>query len=86
MANPTISVTYDKSTYAPGDLVIATVTIGDPDTRDISDVWTASNPNGDQATITVVKHVVDPVTVTPPAGFTKTSVGNGSPQTWQGVA
>lgn len=86
MANPTIQVTYDKVTYAPGDPIIATVHINDPDTGAKSDVWQAVDAAGNTAEITVARNVVDPLIVTPPAGFVKTSNGNGSPQTWRGTA
>lgn len=86
MAAPSITVTYDKTTYAPGDPIVATVHISDPDTGVKSDVWQAVDAAGNTAEITVARNVVDPVTVTPPSGFVKTSVGTGSPQTWQGTA
>lgn len=70
MASPVLSVVYDKATYAPGAPINVTVTYSDPDTKDTSDVWQAVNDNGEKATITVVKHVNDPVTIVPPAGYT----------------
>ncbi len=70
MAAPSINVTYDKAVYAPGAQITATVTYADPDTKDTSEVWSATNVNGEHAEITVVRHVVDPVTIVPPAGFT----------------
>jgi hypothetical protein len=71
MANPTLTVTYNKAVYAPGETITATVAYADPDTKTVSDVWQATNANGDQATITVARNVVDPVTIVPPAGYTK---------------
>jgi hypothetical protein len=71
MATPTLSVAYDKATYAPGAQITATVTYSDPDTKTTSEVWQATNANGEQATITVDRHVVDAVTIVPPAGFTQ---------------
>jgi hypothetical protein len=50
MANPTLSVTYNKAVYAPGETITATVAYADPDTKTVSDVWQATNANGDQAT------------------------------------
>jgi hypothetical protein len=70
MANPALNVTYDKATYAPGSQIVATVDYSDPDTKVVQDVWEATNANGDEATITVQRRVVDPVTILPPAGFT----------------
>lgn len=70
MAAPFISVTYDKSVYAPGDKITATVSYSDPDTKDSSEVWSAQNANGEHAEITIVKHVNDAVTIVPPAGYT----------------
>lgn len=83
---PSITVTYDKDTYAPGDRIIATVVIGDPDTRTVTETWGVRDSADNVTSVTVSKSVVDPLTVTPPVGFVKTSVGNGSPQTWQGTA
>lgn len=71
MAAPTINVTYDKATYAPGATITATVNYADPDTKDTSEVWQATNANGEKAEITVARHVVDPVTIVPPAGYTQ---------------
>jgi hypothetical protein len=71
MANPILNVTYDKATYAPDGQIVATVDYSDPDTQVIQDVWQATNANGDEATITVERHVVDPVTIEPPEGFTE---------------
>lgn len=70
MAAPVLNVTYDKTVYAPGAQIVATVTYSDPDTKVTPEVWTATNANGEKATITVERNVVDPVTVVPPAGFT----------------
>lgn len=70
MAAPLLNVSYDKASYAPGAPVVATVDYSDPDTKTTSDVWKATNANGEQATITVSRNVVDPVTIVPPAGFT----------------
>lgn len=86
MANPTIQVTYDKNSYAPGDPKIATVVVTDADTRVDTEVWGVTDGQGNQGTMTKSINIVDPLTVNPPAGWTKTSVGNGSPQTWQGTA
>lgn len=86
MATPSISVAYDKTTYAPGDPIIATVTITDADTRVVEDTWQAVDQDGNTGTITVARNVVDTHTITPPTGFVKTSVGSGSPQTWRGTA
>jgi hypothetical protein len=69
MAAPVLAVTYDKAVYAPGATITATVNYSDPDTKDTSEVWQAVNDNGDKGTITVTKHVVDPVTIVPPAGY-----------------
>lgn len=83
---PSITVIYDKTTYAPGDRIIATVVIGDPDTRTVTETWAVKDSADNVTEVSVSKNVVDPLTVTPPTGFVKTSVGNGSPQTWQGTA
>lgn len=70
MAAPVLTVTYDKQVYAPGAQILATATYSDPDTKDTTDTWKAVNADGEQATIAVTRHVVDPVTIVPPAGFT----------------
>jgi hypothetical protein len=54
MANPTLTVTYNKAVYAPGETITATVAYADPDTKTVSDVWQAVNPTtGELATFTV---------------------------------
>lgn len=86
MASPTIQVTYDKATYAPGDPIVATVIIGDPDNRTVTETWQVKDSADNVTEVSLTKTIVDPLTVTPPAGFVKTSTGNGSPQTWRGTA
>jgi hypothetical protein len=72
MANPTLTVTYNKAVYAPGETITATVAYADPDTKTVSDVWQAVNPTtGELATFTITKNVVDPVNIVAPAGYTK---------------
>ncbi len=85
MAKPVLNVTYDRATYAPGDPIVVTVDYSDPDTKSTPEVWTAVNENGEQATITVDRKVVDAVTITAPAGYVKQS-DDGARQVWRGTA
>lgn len=68
MAAPVLNVTYNKSVYAPGEAIQATVDYSDPDTKTENEVWKGTNQNGEQGTVTVSKKVVDAVTIVPPPG------------------
>ena len=52
----------------------------------VTEKWAVKDSADNVTEVSVSKTIVDPLTLTPPPGFVKTSVGNGSPQTWQGTA
>ena len=65
MANPTASAAFNKSVYAPGELMTLTVNYGDPDRQTLTITITVEDTEAGTGPATAtVTAVIDPLTVT----------------------
>ena len=63
MASPTGSVSYDKSSYKPGDVMTATISYSDPDSKTGSGGFDLTDSQGNTTPIFGTFTISDPVTV-----------------------
>lgn len=77
MAAPTVTVSLDKPTYAPGEKMTLTVNYADADTKAITLTVVATDSAGNTSAPTTVTAVIDPVGLTvtssPVRAWTKVS-------------
>lgn len=64
MAAPTVTVSLDKPTYAPGEKMTLTVNYADADTKTITLTVVATDAAGNTSAPTTVNAVIDPVGLT----------------------
>lgn len=81
MANPTVSASFNKSSYAPGEQITLTVNYADADTKVLTVTTTVTDASGATGSTTSVVNIVDQVAVavssSPAKTWTKVS-DNGS--------
>jgi hypothetical protein len=63
MANPTVSASLDKTTYAPGERMTLTVSYGDPDTKTVAVTVQVTDAAGNKSGPVTVNAVIDPLTL-----------------------
>ena len=63
MANPTVSATLNKSSYAPGEVMVLTVNYGDADTKKVTVTLKVTDTNGNSSPNYTVEAVIDPLTL-----------------------
>ncbi len=76
MATPTGSISFNKSSYRPGETVIATVSYSDSDSSTGSARFTFTDSGGNNSSVVATFTISDPVTVTS---------GPGNDRTWTKV-
>lgn len=65
MANPTVSASLNKSTFAPGEQMLLTVQYGDTDNDVVTVTIVVSDSTGNSSEpLTINANITDPVTVT----------------------
>lgn len=64
MANPTVTASLNKATFAPGEAMILTVSYGDADNDAISVTVVVSDSSGNtSAPVVITANIADPVTI-----------------------
>jgi len=65
VANPTVSASLNKSTFAPGEQMLLTVQYGDTDNDVVTVTIVVSDSTGNSSEpLTINANITDPVTVT----------------------
>lgn len=77
MTAPTGSVTFDKSSYKPGETMTATVSYVDADTKSGTATFNLTDSQGNTTPATATFNVADPVSV---------AAASGNDRTWTKVA
>ena len=65
MAAPTGSVSYDKASYKPGEIITATVSYVDPDSKSWSETFNLTDSQGNLTPASATFVVSDPVSAAP---------------------
>ncbi len=65
MASPTGSVTFDKSSYRPGEVMTATVAYADSDSSTGTAAFNLTDSGGNITPVNAVFTISDPVTIAP---------------------
>lgn len=90
MANPTVSASLNKASFAPGEQMILTVSYGDADNDALSVTVVVTDSAGNSSEpVVVTANIADPVTiaVTDDSGHTWTKQSdNGSVAVYRAVA
>lgn len=63
MANPTVSASLNKATYAPGEQMTLTVNYSDADTKPVSVLVQVTDAAGNKSAPVTVSAMIDPLTL-----------------------
>lgn len=77
MAAPTVTASLNRATYAPGDVMILTITYGDSDTKPVSVSIVVTDSQGNASAPVVATAVIDPLAI---------AVTDSSGRTWSRVS